>query len=227
MDLLKAAITPSPEQETGAQPDPDPDLAKEDAEERNTRRDGHSNVFVYMRDLESNKRRVFPRDSRDYQYYGREAQDPLAPRKFPHFAPGQYSVTRIFEIVTSMASNSQFAGSALSDRDIIYASGLEAISLQPVIGYGPFWSARLVIPAHNIFLGLLMQYGVVLGSVLISSITFLFYNGFRDHNLRIFYIILTPSFTYLMFSGNYLMNFEFWIFLTIVLSTVRFRAYHA
>lgn len=134
---------------------------------------------------------------------------------------------RIFEIVTLLGSNQGFEGSALSHRDVIYATTLEAISLSPGVGYGPLWSSRLVVPAHNIFLYFFLQYGVLLGSILVFSVIFLFLRGFQDKKLRIFYFVLAPTFTYLMFSGNYLLNFEFWMFLVIALSTIRFRPFHA
>ena len=134
---------------------------------------------------------------------------------------------RIFEIATMVFSNSEFDGSAVSGRDVIYARALEEISLQPFTGYGPFWSYREVVPAHNIFLIILLQYGVVIGSALIVSVLFLFFRGLRRDNLRNFYVILAPSFVYLLFSGNYLLSFEFWIFLTVALSTFDFKGFHA
>jgi hypothetical protein len=134
---------------------------------------------------------------------------------------------RIFEIATMVFSNSGFDGSAVSGRDVIYARALEEITVQPLTGYGPFWSYREVVPAHNIFLIILLQYGAVIGSALIVSVLFLFFRGLRRDNLRAFYVILAPSFVYLLFSGNYLLSFEFWIFLTVALSTVDFKGYHA
>ena len=134
---------------------------------------------------------------------------------------------RIFEIVTMLGSNKGFDGSALSHRNVIYMTSFEAISQSPVIGYGPLWSSRLIVPAHNIFIYLFLQYGILLGSILVISLIFLFYIGFQHKNLRIFYYILSPTFIYLLFSGNYLLNFEFWMFLVIVLSTFRFRPFHA
>jgi hypothetical protein len=133
---------------------------------------------------------------------------------------------RIFEIVTMVFSNSEFDGSAVSGRDAIYVRALEAIFLQPFTGYGPFWSSREVVPAHNIFLIILLQYGAVIGSALIVSVLFVFFRGLRRDNLRTFYVILAPSFTYLLFSGNYLLSFEFWIFLTLALSTFNFKRSH-
>ena len=148
----------------------------------------------------------------------------IGPEVIMGFAKG---ADRIFEIVTLLGSNQGFEGSALSHRDVIYATTLEAIYLSPGVGYGPLWSSRLVVPAHNIFLYFFLQYGVLFGSILVFSVIFLFFKGFQDKKLRIFYFFLAPTFTYLMFSGNYLLNFEFWMFLVIALSAIRFTPFHA
>ena len=129
---------------------------------------------------------------------------------------------RIFEAVT-IFSSSNIDGDVVSGRDVVYQTALNAIVSQPCFGYGPLWSARLIVPAHNIFLDLLLQFGVLLGTIFIVGVVFLFINVLAQKKHSIFYSILAPAFTFLLFSGNYLLSFEFWIFITIAFSTINYK----
>lgn len=127
-------------------------------------------------------------------------------------------LVRIFEILIVFASNNEFDGSSVGGRNLIYSRAINGILAEPITGYGPLWAAKEVVPAHNIFLGILLQYGMIIGSFLIAIMLSLFIRGFQYKDLHIFYLIFTPTIVNLLFSGNYLLSFEFWVFLTLLLS---------
>ena len=110
--------------------------------------------------------------------------------------------------------------SRTSGRDIVYATILKSISKRPIFGYGIFNSNASEHGAHNIFLELLLQGGII---YLLFWII-VFYLFVRRLLLIIKYdnsnLILIPlsvyPFTLLLFSGSYLEQPLFWFVIAYV-----------
>lgn len=115
--------------------------------------------------------------------------------------------------------------SNLTGRDVVYDSTLELISRKPLFGYGVAAEVKYFdgFP-HNIILELCMNYGVIVGGLLIFFILLLFYKciinkDFYTRNLSI--IFFSSGFIPLLVSGSYLTKQEFWVFIGIGLVAIK------
>lgn len=106
-----------------------------------------------------------------------------------------------------------------SGRDTVYSTALQYIYDKPLIGYGPFGALDKTIQAHNIFLDILLQLGII--GLLLSTIYFFILsiraiNNRTEYSQWAFILFLYPIIM-LMFSGVYfhtaLFNFGFVFFM--------------
>lgn len=110
-----------------------------------------------------------------------------------------------------------------SGRDVIYRTIIEQIKLHPILGIGIAGDRRVMnssaLYAHNIFLEILADYGVLLGIMLILSLLACVIKGFlkegESYDLALFWVSigLVP----LLVSESYLQSFTFWIMLAILI----------
>lgn len=78
--------------------------------------------------------------------------------------------------------------------------------------------------AHNLFVEILYQWGIIYGTIVIAFILYFFLKGIRSSDpYRRFVIIslLSVGFFKLMFSNSYLMEVNFWILLGFCLSSLK------
>lgn len=93
-----------------------------------------------------------------------------------------------------------------SGRDQVYAQTLEYIYQNPLIGYGPFDFRSKSINPHNLFLEVLLQFGIIgLGSF-VMLMTFVAYKTIKNWSIQTSWILslLLYPLIMLMFSGSYL-----------------------
>lgn len=119
----------------------------------------------------------------------------------------------------------------LTGRGSIYGTTLTKISNQPFFGYG-IAGDRVFLNGtypHNIFLELLVHFGVIIGGLLIISLLILSLNCIffeKDSTIRnIGIIFFSVGFVGLVFSGSYLEKSNFWIFLSCSIYSWR-RKWH-
>lgn len=105
-----------------------------------------------------------------------------------------------------------------SGRNIVYENALTYINQKPIFGYGPFNSLDTTLQAHNIFLDILLQFGIIGLLGFLIFLTFMIYRCIREWNLYISWIMILFMYPalMLMFSGYYLHNTVF-IFTTTFL----------
>lgn len=100
-----------------------------------------------------------------------------------------------------------------SGRDVVYRVALQYIEQRSVLGYGPFGFRENTIHAHNLFLEVWLQLGVI-GLILFSLAGLsLFVRAIRnrtDFSVWVFSLLLYPL-VMLMFSGAY-MHMSIFIF---------------
>lgn len=108
-----------------------------------------------------------------------------------------------------------------SGRDILYYYTLNYINKRPILGYG-ILGDRKVLHAypHNIFLELLMQYGIIIGSlILITLLGLIFYRFLKkSNNKEKYFFAFSLGFITLLVSGSYLTSYNFWLFLAIFIN---------
>lgn len=93
-----------------------------------------------------------------------------------------------------------------SGRHVVYQNAARYIVDSPLIGYGPFGFRDKTIHAHNFFLEVLLQFGVVGLSVFLLLIGLMLVNAIRNwsfYNYWVFGLFLYPL-VMTMFSGAYL-----------------------
>jgi O-antigen ligase len=108
----------------------------------------------------------------------------------------------------------------LGNREKPWISAIELIKDKPILGYGIFEYISYVHP-HNIFLQIILQFGIFSGSILSVILLAKLYLTSRYQNLFIYdmyNILIIYTLTYLFFSSNYLISNFFWI-LILTLTT--------
>lgn len=98
-----------------------------------------------------------------------------------------------------------------SGRDVVYAIAMDFISQRPLLGYGPFGFMEKTIHAHNIFLEIILQIGVVGLIVLLLwaiSLLVIFIKNWSVVSIWVASLFMYPLIM-LMFSGSYLHNAVF------------------
>lgn len=111
-----------------------------------------------------------------------------------------------------------------SGRIPIYREAAKAIYYNPFFGLG-IGGDRLLLNGtypHNIFLEVLINFGVVLGSLLIVyalvRMIISFYKCKNNGTKQLMLMYFSIGFVPLLFSGSYLTSTNFWIYLAIVMS---------
>lgn len=116
----------------------------------------------------------------------------------------------------------------LSGRYIIYEVMSNSINRNPFFGIGIVGDRTLMnnfgLYAHNIFLELFVQFGIILGGLLLVILSLFIVNALsvkneKIYNLAIIWICI--GFIPLLFSGSYLTSIEFWVMLAILLKIFR------
>jgi len=129
--------------------------------------------------------------------------------------------TRILEVFSLFNASQDFDNSVVSYRDQVYSLALNGIADKPWFGYGPYFATRIVVPAHNLFLDMLLQFGVILGTLLGCIFISLILHVYFVKRNRFLVLLSTPTLVYLFFSGSFLMSFEFWFFITLFICVSR------
>lgn len=96
--------------------------------------------------------------------------------------------------------------SGSSGRDIVYMSAIEYIAERPFLGYGPFGALEKTIQAHNIFLDILLQLGLIgllISMLLLLSVTRRAIKNWSIHSIWVLALFLYPAIQ-LLFSFYYL-----------------------
>lgn len=110
----------------------------------------------------------------------------------------------------------------LSGRDTIYNLLLEHIANKPILGYG-IGGDRVLIGgyAHNIFLELLIDYGVIVGGILLLLLILTLIYRLASKNEKYYNVVsiwISYGFIHLIVSSSYLTDIKFWILLGILLN---------
>lgn len=115
----------------------------------------------------------------------------------------------------------------MSGREVIYSTLFHHIKLNPILGYGLTGDIFLLEGygfAHNFFLEIIINFGVIIGSVIICLIFFLFYKALRSKiylNVELAIIFFSLGWVHLFVSSSYLVDFKFWIFIGLILNMYR------
>lgn len=111
----------------------------------------------------------------------------------------------------------------LSGRDSLYKNVLEHILESPLLGLG-IGGDRVVLEgayAHNLFIELMADFGIIGSAVIIGLLSFLIIKAFFTRDMLKYNIVIiwfSLGFVNLMVSASYLTELNFWIFLGILLS---------
>ncbi|MCT8139018.1 O-antigen ligase family protein [Anaerobacillus sp. CMMVII] len=108
----------------------------------------------------------------------------------------------------------------LSGRDVIYDNLIGVIIQNPLLGIGLVGDRRVLggSYAHNIFLEIASNFGVVLGLMIIFLICIIIFKLFllkNYMNYNVFIIWFCLGFVHLLVSSSYLIDLNFWVFMGI------------
>ncbi len=124
-------------------------------------------------------------------------------------------------ISTVLDSSANF----LSGRDKVFFYTLDYINKRPVFGYGVLGDRKVLsfigqAYPHNIFLEILMQYGIIIGFlILIALLGLIFYRFLkRSNNKERYFFAFNLGFLPLLVTGSYLTFYNFWLFLAIFIN---------
>lgn len=111
----------------------------------------------------------------------------------------------------------------LSGRDNLYISSLNLIKDNPIFGYGIFGDRYLLgTYVHNIILELFIDFGLIIGSLIIFVIVYkMIIRIFQTKNIikyEIFIMWFSIGVIPLFVSGSYLTSANFWVFIGILFS---------
>ena len=112
-------------------------------------------------------------------------------------------------------------GVYLSGRESIFETALNTIYENPIVGVGFFGDRSIMggIYVHNIILEILLNFGVIFGGIIIIILSFtiihkLIVRKHQEYNILVIWISLgLVSFLY---SGSYLTDYSFWIFMGVL-----------
>lgn len=108
----------------------------------------------------------------------------------------------------------------MSGRDSIYNDLIIALYDNPIMGVGLGGDRKISGGyAHNIFIEILCNFGILLGLIIIISIIMLMLksliiNSYNNYNIVIFW--LSVGFIHLFVSSSYLTDIKFWVMLGII-----------
>ncbi len=112
----------------------------------------------------------------------------------------------------------------MSGREDIYNVLIGKILDRPIIGHGIRGDVVILDGkgfSHNFIIEIFINYGLIMGPILISLILFLLIKGLSSKNtymLKLVLIWFSIGFVHLMVSSSYLIDFKFWTFLGILLN---------
>jgi len=109
----------------------------------------------------------------------------------------------------------------LSGRDILYKNVIKEILNNPLLGIGLAGDRRVLggIYVHNIFIEILSNFGVLLGSFIIIILIYVVIKsllGKESKKYNIIIIWISIGFIHLLVSSSYLIDFKFWILLGLL-----------
>lgn len=111
-------------------------------------------------------------------------------------------------------------------RDSIAANLINSVWEHPFLGTGLFSDREMVgTYAHNLFLELLVDFGIVFGAILIAAIAFnvikmLYTNRKNNCAFGLLITVMSVAIGKLMFSGSYLESSEFFMLLGMMMNPV-------
>lgn len=116
-------------------------------------------------------------------------------------------------------------GIYLSGRDNLYSDVFQEILNNPLTGMG-LMGDRVVLGnryVHNIYMEILINFGMLLGLLIIGVITYsviksLFTKDIKKYNVIAIWVSI--GFIHLMVSSTYLTDFKFWIFLGLIFNVL-------
>jgi hypothetical protein len=112
----------------------------------------------------------------------------------------------------------------LSGRDNIYKQLMGAIFDNPILGLG-FAADRRILGgeyAHNFFLEVITQFGVLFGGIILFILILLILKSLLTRNTEKYSMViiwLSLGFVHLMVSSSYLIDIKFWILLGIIVNS--------
>lgn len=141
----------------------------------------------------------------------------------------QSGFTRATQFISSDGGINLAEGS--SGRDVVYQVAIEYIDKNPISGYGPFGFREKTIQAHNIFLEILLQFGLIGLIIFICFSIILIIRVIKNRSVFSFWVfcLLLYPIVSLMFSGAYLHDpiFIFGISLLVLLKKQKTQHYYS
>jgi len=111
----------------------------------------------------------------------------------------------------------------LSGRNELYSQTIRAIAENSIFGIG-IGGDRLILNGvyvHNIFLEIVANYGIILGSFLIILLALLIIKSIKSKNLNKYNLVIfwiSFGLVHLVVSGSYLIDIRFWIFIGLLIN---------
>ena len=147
------------------------------------------------------------------------------------------NLSRIFELMVEffrkMGINSRSIDFLISGEFISYDSGrsnlylksIELIKLHPYIGNGIGADSRVLHTyTHNLFLDILVQFGLVIGiTIIICMLVIMVLGLLKTDNKALYFLFFFLGFFPLMVSGTYLTQITFWMYMGYCMGRMKIR----
>jgi len=136
----------------------------------------------------------------------------------------------LYELLTKYDINSRsikllLSGEVhLSGRDYIYENLIQAVTNHPLVGLGLGADRRIIGKeggyAHNFFLEVIINFGVIVGGIAIILFLFILIRSVLTKNTKNYHLIIiwiSLGFIHLMVSSSYITDIKFWILLGLLI----------
>lgn len=180
-------------------------------------------VFVFLKSIRPNVKLTY---KRALTYFGLFGAGIIGYLHLSRILDSLYTLLLSFGINSRSISLFLRDEVHLSGRDRIYESLILEVANNPFLGVG-IGGDRLTRGggyAHNLFLEILVNFGVILGPIVIVLLCVLIIKSLlnKDREKYTFFIIwLSLGFVHLMVSSTYITDIRFWIFLGVSINLCR------
>lgn len=110
---------------------------------------------------------------------------------------------------------------SLSGREFLFSESIKLIKEKPILGYGLFSDYFYLNKyVHNFILELFLNYGIILGTVILVLLMILIYKSLKIDNTNMILMLILIGVVSLFYSKSYITFMPFWMSLGLMISVI-------
>lgn len=178
-------------------------------------------IFVVLKFLRQNSKRTFKRILRDFSLLGIGI---ILFLFLNEILESIYILLLKFGINSRTLTLFLIEEVHLSGRDSIYNDVIAKLLDNPMTGIGLVGDREVLngTYAHNFFIEVLSNFGIITGTIILVSILVLLLKGLVNKEKNVYSLIfiwVSLGFVHLMVSGSYLIDIKFWILMGLLINS--------